>query len=338
MATKRQLVAERQELKQRIASLERRLADKDATDPPTGHKTRQHTSAKAQQSLGGSREVPHASSPLFDDVVDGVVEVPDAKHTVRINKPSVFTGSNFEAFILQVSNYLRFSRVHDDAIKIAVLVSYLGSASVTYRAWHIQNDHGTYDELVNHLRSVFSTQSDTLAAKVQFRNRNRRHVETFEQFLVALQELGLIAYSSEASQLDSAVREQFILGLNYPRVQEKLMCEEFCDTISLLNRAQRLRDALNILKPNHSVSQVQHEHAGSRNQVPSERKVHSQHVKSQSGHGNNYRPHNSYSQVKCFNCQELGHYRNRCPKTSTSQASSHQKNPNQGNYHTATRK
>ena len=64
---------------------------------------------------------------------------------------------------------------------------------------------------------------------------------------MALQELALVAYASESTRIDSAVKEQFLLGLNAPKIQEHIMCEDHSSAVALLNRAQRLRDSLEIL-------------------------------------------------------------------------------------------
>ena len=60
---------------------------------------------------------------------------------------------------------------------------------------------------------------------------------------MALQELASVAYASEPTRIDSAVKEQFLLGLNAPKVAEHTTCEDHSSAVALLNRAQQLRDS-----------------------------------------------------------------------------------------------
>ena len=227
------------------------------------------------------------------------------RNLVKLNKPQVFDGSNFETFITGLENYMRFTEVDADSVKVAVLVSYLGPAVAVYRAWQVQHPIGTYASLVDHLRCFFSNKPDSLAAKVQFRNRTRRSNESFAQFLMALQELALIAYSAEPARIDLAVREQFLLGLNASKVQEHIMSEDHSSAVALLHRAQRLRDSLSILsasKQSNStlVSTVEAPVVEVPAPVPTPRA--------------RQRGTTPGPTVECFNCRQKGHVWRRCPR------------------------
>lgn len=161
-------------------------------------------------------------------------------------KPQVFDGKNLENFLLLIENYSNMHKLENNQ-KLAVLVSYLGPAVTTYRSWCTSNIHGSYDELVAHLRIIYASQPNTLMAKVNFRNMKRRADQSFESFLTDLQEAALLAYHEQSfTTVNSAVIEQFLLGLQNTRVQEILMQEDYVNPVTLLQKAQKIRDSISV--------------------------------------------------------------------------------------------
>lgn len=164
---------------------------------------------------------------------------------VLCGKPQVFDGKDIENFLLTINNYTKL-RDLDSANRIAVLVSYLGPALTTYRAWVFANPFGTYPDLLEHLRIVYGSQPNTLTAKVNFRHM-KRGSDSFEVFLTKLEGAALLAYGArDITNVQSAVVEQFLLGLEQPKVQEVLMQEDHLNPIALLQKAQKVRDSIEL--------------------------------------------------------------------------------------------
>ena len=208
---------------------------------------------------------------------------PNIKAHSLCGKPQVFDGKNLDNFLLVLDNYITSNAVTGSAQKISILVSYLGSAITTYRAWAMDNPFGSYDEFVNHLRIMYGPTPSCITAKVKFRNMKRKPETSFEQFLTELQDVAIIAYKEEDLRtINNSVIEQFLLGLQMPKVQDVLMSEDFTTPIELLVRAQKVRDGFRIV---HSASSGPKIHAISENMTQSS---------------------SSYA-TRCWKCDTVGH-------------------------------
>ena len=243
----------------------------------------------------------HASRDLSQSVT-----APKCSYSPSVNqsayplcsKPAVFDGKNLSNFLTSVENFINSNNVSDEH-RIPVLVSYLGPALTWYRTWIAANPNGTYEELVAQLRIIYGTTPASLLSKVNFRNMKRRVNETFEEYLTELQEAAYIAYhGQDSATIRSAVIEQFLLGLQSPKVQEGLMRDDFTDPILLLQQAQKLRDGLKLTHSQHFVNEVSMR-------------------ESSRFHPNSKRPSAS---IRCWNCNRIGHKASsaKCPKNVSS--------------------
>ena len=156
-----------------------------------------------------------------------------------MRQAKVFDGKNLENFLLLLDNYMEDNKVRGQR-RVSVLVSYLGPALSTYRAWAMSNPDGQYHDLIR--RSAEHNDDES-----QLPQHEASEGQPFEQFLMSIQEAATIAYQgADATTLANAVVEQFLLGLQHPQVQEVLLLEDFSNPLVMLQRAQKVRDCLKV--------------------------------------------------------------------------------------------
>lgn len=270
-------------------------------------------SMESQRLVGPSNPTP--PTPAIQPPVQ-IVTAPTTSSRFQslCGKPQVFDGQNLDNFLLTIDNFINSNEVEDNSRKLTILVSYLGPAITSYRTWIADNPRGSYEEFVDHLHIIYGATPATLMSKVKFRNMKRKRDQSLEQFLTELQDTALVAYKGQSSSsINCAVIEQFLLGLDMSKIQETLMREDFSSPVLLLQRAQKVRDSLQIVQTSLSSS------SSSRvNAVASQPHFSPPHFAQPqfSPVRNNFRPTipNQPSLLRCWVCNSPTHKSYQCPQ------------------------
>lgn len=219
-------------------------------------------------------------------------------------------GDSFEDYLVQVEIYFDLNKLEDEERKVKLLLNLIGPAASTKVIKSFKPDKYTdksYNEIITQCKKLFVGELNTIVERFKFNSRQQNEGESIDDFAVDLQSLAENCNFNKF--VDEALRDRFVVGLKDSEIKKELLGMKSDSKFKLVvERAKReeltRREAKSMSSDPNTTEKVNRVEARSRVK-PSEQKGDNASWRSRSRSP-------SAERVKCFNCNEWGHFARFC--------------------------
>ena len=163
----------------------------------------------------------------------------------------------------------------------------------------------TYDTLIEDLDKAYGRKVSKMAYRVRFGTISQHEGQSIDEFIAELRHASMDCGFGD--QIDSRLKDQFVIGLRFDHIKKKLLEDENRDLADILKKARALelvdREQSSSKSASHSAAQ----------QVRTSRPPQRQEVYKHLNARNNDASSSSKSaQVECNRCGKRGHLPEKC--------------------------
>lgn len=250
------------------------------------------------------------------------------------DKTSVALIGNLEAYLPGVDEFEcwqeRFENFCDlndleEAKKKLAFLNYLGAEANNKLRTHIKPK--TFKDitlalLLESAKKCFVVEKNVLNESFVFRSTNQKSGESYQDYALQLQNVAQHCKFDES--LDRQLRDQFIYGIRSNNTREKILNQlakddtSFEDVVKKAKELQNIKDGANRMAKasddddNNNVHHINHERRSRNND---RKRAESNDMRSRRSPSRNRSRSNA--NVKCYKCQNWGHYANDCYSKTT---------------------
>lgn len=230
-------------------------------------------------------------------------------------------GENYEDYQWRLDNYFALNKVTDEDFKRRLLMNVIGATASTKVMKSLLPKvftEVTYDEIVTHCKKLFIGERNSIVEHYKFSSRSQHDGETLSDYAVELQ--AIAEHCEFGVFLDTALRDRFVAGIRNTKIKQVLLSldskTKFEKTVATaVKEALVHKEATNMRVNDETSTSVNAMRANYKKRGRSK----TRHEERSSGDRRNDRSESkkrcvNLSKVKCFNCQQLGHYSRDCDK------------------------
>lgn len=228
-------------------------------------------------------------------------------------------GENFEDYLWRLNNYFSLNKFSDENFKRQLLMNVIGATASTKIMKSLKpkelNQVG-YKDVVKQCMKIFIGERNSIVEHYKFSLRSQREGESISDFAVELQDIA--EHCEFGNFLDTALRDRFVAGIRNTNIKQVLLN---------LNSDAKFENVVatavkhTLVHKEASMMRVEDESESSVNAM--KQSFYKRNRSRSSGsnttfegrgvdHTNKKKRRVNLKKVKCFNCQQLGHYASDC--------------------------
>ena len=232
-------------------------------------------------------------------------------------------GQNFKIWLSQFQQYAKLAQVPDEVMKDLMMTMLEPAAFRAVQLLRLESDM-PFDQFTAKLGERFDSAKTTADYKIHFKHRKQNKTESFDDFADALLELADNAYANASLEFrDELAKDRFIEGVVVvDELREKLY----------LNQPKSLSEAVRMVR---SLESARCSAASHNSRATQQKKMHCDAISGGSEKSElkelrelvasmktklesleekfENKPRKKLSEVKCYACQNMGHYASSCP-------------------------